>query len=184
MMKDLLERLQVAYMTNRWIRMAAPAVLILSAILLLWISGGFPPWAWRFLFQVMPQIPRLWARKYRKKDKRKDEGPNRTVTGGEHDQEVDKKGCPRRTDPECHPSVMDIGWFSSLGLALPVPGDAANTAFVGSPWAVHSSSTVQFSAALSYFAGCMGRAYTAEHTPDSRVVAGTPGTPAVQRRLA
>ncbi len=60
-MKDLLERLQVAYMTNRWIRMAAPAVLILSAILLLWISGGFPPWAWRFLFQVMPQIPRLWA---------------------------------------------------------------------------------------------------------------------------
>ena len=41
--------------------MAAPAVLILSAILLLWISGGFPPWAWRFLFQVMPQIPRLWA---------------------------------------------------------------------------------------------------------------------------
>ncbi len=61
MMKDLLERLQVAYMTNRWIRMVAPVVLILSAILLLWISGGFPPWAWRFLFQVMPQIPRLWA---------------------------------------------------------------------------------------------------------------------------
>ena len=60
-MKDLLERLQVAYMTNRWIRMAAPAVLILSAILLLWISGGFPPWAWRFLFQVIPQISRLWA---------------------------------------------------------------------------------------------------------------------------
>ena len=60
-MKDLLERLQTAYMTNRWIRIAARAGLILSAILLLWVAGGFPPWAWRFLFQVIPQIPRLWA---------------------------------------------------------------------------------------------------------------------------
>ncbi|GHO82052.1 protein phosphatase 2C domain-containing protein [Dictyobacter formicarum] len=23
-------------------------------------SGGFPPWAWRFLFQVLPQLPVLW----------------------------------------------------------------------------------------------------------------------------
>lgn len=76
------------------------------------------------------------------KAERHDEGPTRTVTGRVHDQQVDQNGCPRHTDPECHPSVMDIGWFSSLGLALPVPGDTANTAFVGSPWAVHSSSTV------------------------------------------
>jgi serine/threonine protein phosphatase PrpC len=61
MMKDLLERLQAAYMTNRWIRIAACAGLILSAILLSWVAGGFPPRAWRFLFQVIPQIPRLWA---------------------------------------------------------------------------------------------------------------------------
>jgi serine/threonine protein phosphatase PrpC len=60
-MKDILERLQAAYMANRWIRIAARAGLLLSAILLLWVSGGFPPWAWRFLFQVIPQIPRLWA---------------------------------------------------------------------------------------------------------------------------
>jgi serine/threonine protein phosphatase PrpC len=60
-MKDILERLQAAYMANRWIRIAARAGLILGAIFLLWISGGFPPWAWRFLFQVIPQVPRLWA---------------------------------------------------------------------------------------------------------------------------
>jgi serine/threonine protein phosphatase PrpC len=48
-------------MANRWIRIAARAGLILGAILLLWVSGGFPPWAWRFLFQVIPQVPRLWA---------------------------------------------------------------------------------------------------------------------------
>ena len=60
-MKYILERLQAAYMANMWIRIAARAGLILSAILLLWVSGGFPPWAWRFLLQVIPQIPRLWA---------------------------------------------------------------------------------------------------------------------------
>jgi serine/threonine protein phosphatase PrpC len=61
MIKDILERLQASYMANRWIRIAAGAGLILSGILLLWVSGGFPPWAWLFLFQVMPQVPRLWA---------------------------------------------------------------------------------------------------------------------------
>src|SRR2546430_934104 len=60
-MKYILERLHAAYVANRWIRIAVRAGLILSAILLLWVSGGFPPWAWRFLFQVIPQIPRLWA---------------------------------------------------------------------------------------------------------------------------
>jgi serine/threonine protein phosphatase PrpC len=61
MMNDILEQLQAAYMANRWIRIAARAGLILSGILLLWVSGGFPPWAWRFLFQVIPHVPRLWA---------------------------------------------------------------------------------------------------------------------------
>src|SRR6266571_3837141 len=60
-MKNILERLRAAYMANRWIRIAAPVGLILSALLLLWVSGSFPPWAWRFLFQVIPQIPHLLA---------------------------------------------------------------------------------------------------------------------------
>ena len=61
MFNDLLERLQTAYMAKRWMRIAAGAGLLLSGILLLWISGGFPPWAWRLLFQVLLQVPRLWA---------------------------------------------------------------------------------------------------------------------------
>ena len=61
MINDLLEQLQAAYTDNSSIRIAARVGLILSGILLLWLSGGFPPWAWRFLFQVIPQVPRLWA---------------------------------------------------------------------------------------------------------------------------
>ena len=61
MFNDLLEWLQTAYMTSRWMRIATRVALLLSGILLLWISGGFPPWAWRFLFQVMLQVARLWA---------------------------------------------------------------------------------------------------------------------------
>jgi len=61
MFNDLLERLQTAYMTNRGMRIAARVALPLSGIFLFWISGGFPPWAWRFLVQVMLQVPRLWA---------------------------------------------------------------------------------------------------------------------------
>jgi serine/threonine protein phosphatase PrpC len=61
MMNDILERLQVIYMDSSWIRIVVRAGLILSGLLLLWWSGGFPPQAWRFLFQVIPQVPRLWS---------------------------------------------------------------------------------------------------------------------------
>ncbi|HEX9131930.1 MAG TPA: hypothetical protein VF844_06535, partial [Ktedonobacteraceae bacterium] len=61
MINDLLEQLQAAYTDNSMIRISARVGLILSGILLLWLSGGFPPWAWRFSFQVIPQVPRLWA---------------------------------------------------------------------------------------------------------------------------
>lgn len=61
MMNGILEQLQATYMDSSWIRIVARAGLILSGMLLLWLSGGFPPWAWRFLFHVIPQVPRLWA---------------------------------------------------------------------------------------------------------------------------
>jgi serine/threonine protein phosphatase PrpC len=57
----VLERLQTAYTTKGWIRIATRVGMIPSGILLLWVPGGFPPWAWRFLYQVMSQVPRLWA---------------------------------------------------------------------------------------------------------------------------
>src|SRR2546421_5252438 len=114
------------------------------------------------------------------KAERQDEGQTRTVTGRVHGQQVDQNRCTGRINPECHPPAMGIGRFSSLGLALLVPGDTPNPAFVGSPWAVHSSSPVWFSAAISHAAGRMGRAYTGKHTPDARMVAGTTRTPAVQ----
>ncbi|HEY4387783.1 MAG TPA: protein phosphatase 2C domain-containing protein [Ktedonobacteraceae bacterium] len=49
------------YNNNRWFRLLAGVALCVSAGLLLWASGGFPPWAWRFLFQVLGQFSALWG---------------------------------------------------------------------------------------------------------------------------
>ncbi|HLZ55673.1 MAG TPA: protein phosphatase 2C domain-containing protein [Ktedonosporobacter sp.] len=54
------EQLKAAYTNYRWVKTAAFTGLIACGVLLCWLSGGFPPWAWRFLFQVLPQIPQLW----------------------------------------------------------------------------------------------------------------------------
>src|SRR6266436_1152549 len=61
MVKKILEQLHTAYIAHRWMRIAACITLLAGTVLLLYISGGFPPWAWRFLIQVLPQLPRLWA---------------------------------------------------------------------------------------------------------------------------
>ena len=61
MMNDILDQLHDIYMDRSWIRLLARFVLILSGLLLLSWCGGLPPWAWRFLFQVIPQLPALWA---------------------------------------------------------------------------------------------------------------------------
>ncbi|QBD83159.1 hypothetical protein EPA93_47250 [Ktedonosporobacter rubrisoli] len=57
----MIEQLRNAYNANRWTRIAAYAALPISGGVLYWLAGGFPPWAWRFLFQVLPQLPRFWA---------------------------------------------------------------------------------------------------------------------------
>src|SRR5204863_5023461 len=47
--------------TNYWsLRLAAGIGLIVCAALVYWLAGGFPPWAWRLLFQVVPTVPHLW----------------------------------------------------------------------------------------------------------------------------
>jgi serine/threonine protein phosphatase PrpC len=61
MVTNILEQLHTAYIAHRWMRIAACITLLAGTVLLLYISGGFPPWAWRFLIQVLPQLPRLWA---------------------------------------------------------------------------------------------------------------------------
>ena len=58
----MLEKVKAAY-TNYWsLRLAAGIGLIVCAALLYWLPGGFPPWAWRLLFQVAPTVPHLWQR--------------------------------------------------------------------------------------------------------------------------
>ncbi len=61
MINNILEHMQTLYATHKWLRIAACIALPLGAILLLSIGGGFPPWAWRFLFQALPRLPSLWA---------------------------------------------------------------------------------------------------------------------------
>jgi len=56
----MLEKVRAAY-TNYWsLRLVAGIGLIVCAALLYWLPGGFPPWAWRLLFQVVPTVPHLW----------------------------------------------------------------------------------------------------------------------------
>lgn len=59
-MINIVDQLQTAYVTHRWMRFVLCICLLLTGALLYWIPGGFPPWAWRFLFQVIPQVPGLW----------------------------------------------------------------------------------------------------------------------------
>ncbi|GER90809.1 hypothetical protein KDW_49710 [Dictyobacter vulcani] len=54
------ENIKEAYRQQGWIKMVSLVAVVLGALLLLASSGGFPPWAWRFLVQVLQQLPTLW----------------------------------------------------------------------------------------------------------------------------
>lgn len=56
----MIEQLRAAYHNYWWARCGAYASVLVGGVLLYWLSGGFPPWAWRFLLRVLPQIPALW----------------------------------------------------------------------------------------------------------------------------
>ncbi len=60
-MNDIRDQLHDIYIDSSWIRLFVRFVLILSGLLLLCWCGGLPPWAWRSLFRVIPQVPTLWA---------------------------------------------------------------------------------------------------------------------------
>ncbi|HEV2583738.1 MAG TPA: protein phosphatase 2C domain-containing protein, partial [Ktedonobacteraceae bacterium] len=55
----MIARFKAAYDAQRRVRLATLIGLGVAAIALL-ATGGFPPWAWRFLFQVLSQLSRLW----------------------------------------------------------------------------------------------------------------------------
>ncbi len=59
----MLEKFQTTYATQNWVKYTTCLGVLLAGILLFWISGGFPPHAWRFLLQSLPLIPRLWMLK-------------------------------------------------------------------------------------------------------------------------
>jgi serine/threonine protein phosphatase PrpC len=56
-----MERLKAALVNYWWVRIAVGLGLLIGGIILYTLSGGFPPWAWRFAATVFPQAPRLWA---------------------------------------------------------------------------------------------------------------------------
>jgi len=55
----MLEQMKTAYANALWVRLVMCILLFIAGVLLLLFSGGFPPWAWRFLFQTLPQVPAL-----------------------------------------------------------------------------------------------------------------------------
>jgi serine/threonine protein phosphatase PrpC len=57
----MIEQLRAAYHNYWWARCGTYASVLVGGALLYWLAGGFPPWAWRFLLHVLPQIPALWA---------------------------------------------------------------------------------------------------------------------------
>jgi serine/threonine protein phosphatase PrpC len=57
----MLEQIKTAYTQQRRVRVLVCLGLFAYAALLYGLSGGFPPWAWRFLLHTLPQVSQLWA---------------------------------------------------------------------------------------------------------------------------
>jgi serine/threonine protein phosphatase PrpC len=47
------------YTHHHWAKLAAFVAIVVCGALLYLCSGGFPPWAWRFLAQTLPLLPQL-----------------------------------------------------------------------------------------------------------------------------
>ncbi len=62
-MQSIFGQLKASYSAYRWVRRTACVGLGVAGLVLLAMAGGFPPWAWRFLFQVALRLPRLWEQR-------------------------------------------------------------------------------------------------------------------------
>jgi serine/threonine protein phosphatase PrpC len=58
---NLIERITRAYVASRGARWLCVLGVLVSALLLFVLAGGFPPYAWRLLAQTLPQLPALLA---------------------------------------------------------------------------------------------------------------------------
>jgi len=58
---NLIERITRAYVASRGVRWLCVLGVLISALLLFVLAGGFPPYAWRLLAQTLPQLPALLA---------------------------------------------------------------------------------------------------------------------------
>jgi serine/threonine protein phosphatase PrpC len=56
----MIQRIQLLYTRHHWAKLAAFVAIVVCEALLYLCSGGFPPWAWRFLAQTLPLLPQLW----------------------------------------------------------------------------------------------------------------------------
>ena len=59
----MLNRFKTSYLAYRWIRRVSAVVVGVSAIVLLALTGGFPPWAWRLFFHALSQLSLLWGQR-------------------------------------------------------------------------------------------------------------------------
>ncbi|MGH2506774.1 MAG: PP2C family protein-serine/threonine phosphatase, partial [Ktedonobacteraceae bacterium] len=59
----IVKRLTHAYVTYRATRLLCILAVLGAALLLFLLSGGFPPWAWRFLVQTAPHVSTLLAQR-------------------------------------------------------------------------------------------------------------------------
>ena len=62
-MQAIIGQFKAAYSAYRWLRRTVCIGLGVAGMMLLTMAGGFPPWAWRFLFQVVVRLPPLWEQR-------------------------------------------------------------------------------------------------------------------------
>src|ERR1700736_3479584 len=59
----MLNRFKASYTAHRWVRLVSGVATGVSAVLLVVLTGGFPPWAWRLFFHALPQLSLLWKQR-------------------------------------------------------------------------------------------------------------------------
>ena len=59
----MLNRFKTSYLAYRWFRRASAVAAGVFAIVLLVVTGGFPPWAWRLFFHALSQFSLLWGQR-------------------------------------------------------------------------------------------------------------------------